>query len=35
MSFAGTPAAAADSRGDGNTGEDDQVAGVSGDQPEP
>ena len=29
MSFAGTPAAAAGARGDGNVGEADQVAGVS------
>ena len=35
MSFAGVSAAAAGTGGDGNTGEDDQVAGVSGDEPEP
>ena len=33
--FAGTPAAAACARGYGNAGEDDQVVGASGDQPEP
>ena len=34
MSFAGAPAAAG-ARGDGNAAEDDQIAGVSGVQPEP
>ena len=29
--FAGAPAAAAGTRGDGNAGEDDQIASVSGD----
>ena len=35
MSFAGAPAAAAGTRGDGNAGEADQVAGVSGVQAQP
>ena len=35
MSFAGAPAAGADATGDGNAGEDDQAAGVSGVQAEP
>ena len=35
MSFAGAPAAAADARWDGNAGEDDQVASVSGIQAQP
>ena len=34
LSFAGAPAAAAGTRGDGNAGEDDQGAGVSGVQAE-
>ena len=33
--FAGKSAAAACTRGNGNAGADDQVVGVSGDQPEP
>ena len=33
--FAGAPAAAAGTGGDGNAGEDDQAASVSGYQPEP
>ena len=35
MSFAGAPAAAAGAEGDGNAGEDDQVASVSGVQAQP
>ena len=35
MSFAGAPAAAAGTRGNGNAGEADQVAGVSGVQAQP